>query len=273
MHARHSHHVLVAHPRRLAAAVRRDGGGTAPRRGRDRRRQDQPRRVRDGFLHGELRVRAHAQPARHHACAGWVEWWFGGRGRGGIRTARAGVRHGWFDPPARGAVRRGGREADVRSGVAVRTHRVRVVARSDRSVRGDGRRRGASARSDRRSRPERLHVDRPARARARRRARRRRIGIADRHRRRDDGDRRDRAGRPRRGARGRGGAGSGGREGRHGVGALRDVRHRRVLPDRAGGSVVEPRALRRCAVRAPRRGRRCRAHERGDARVGFRCRR
>ena len=71
---------------------------------------------------------------------------------------------------------------------------------------------------------------------------------------------RDAVARPRPRARG------GGREGRHRVGAVDDVRHRRVLPDRAGRGVVEPRALRRRALRAAGRRRGRRAHERGDAR-------
>ncbi len=89
----------------------------------------------------------------------------------GIRTAGAGFRHRRLHPPARRALRCGGREAHVRRRVALRAHRVRLVARPDRAVRGDGRRRGVAARSDRRPRSLRLHVDRAARAGTARRAR------------------------------------------------------------------------------------------------------
>ncbi len=240
------------------------------RGGRDRRGQDEPRRIRDGVVDGELGVRPYAQPARPHAGTGGFERWFGGRGCGGIRTVGAGFRHRRLDPPARRTVRCGGREADVRSRVAVRAHRVRFVARPDRAVRGDGRRRGVAARSDRRPRSLRFHVDRAARARTPRRSRRGCLGIARGNRRRDDGDRRHRTRRARRGA-GRGvGARGGGREGRHRLGSVVDVRNLCVLPDRAGGGVVEPGALRRRALRiARRRGRRC-AHELRDSGSRFR---
>ena len=51
------------HPRRMEAAVRRDDRDPAPRRRRDPDRQDEPRRVRDGFEHRELGVRPDPQPA------------------------------------------------------------------------------------------------------------------------------------------------------------------------------------------------------------------
>ena len=106
----------------------------AARRGRGDGRQDQPRRVRDGQLHRELRVRADAQPPRPRAGARRVERRLGGRGRGRVRAARARLRHRRLDPPARGAVRRGRREADLRRGVPLRA-RSRSRRRSTRSGR------------------------------------------------------------------------------------------------------------------------------------------
>ena len=138
--------------------------------------------------------------------------------------------------------------------------RVRVVARPDRPVRDVGRRRRAAARGDRRPRPVRLDVDRRARAAAARRPRATAsrgcaIGIVE-ELTDSDGiqpdvkaaveaaasalDRR-------------------GREDRTGLGAVDDVRALRVLPHRAGRGVVEPRALRRRALRPARRRRRRRA--------------
>ena len=163
MHPRRAHHVLVADPRGLAAAVH--GDGRRPRAGgrRGPGRQDQPRRVRDGLVHRELRVRPHPQPARPVARARRLERRLGGRGRGRVRAARARLRHRRFDPPARRALRCRRREAHLRPGVALRPGRVRQLARPDRPVRDDGDRRRAAARRHRRPRPDRLHVD-PRRA-------------------------------------------------------------------------------------------------------------
>ena len=55
----------------------------------------------------------------------------------GAACARVG--HGWIDPTACGIVRRRRPETDVRACLAVRPHRVRFVARSDRADRHDGR--------------------------------------------------------------------------------------------------------------------------------------
>ena len=52
-----AHNVLVANSRGLVAAVRRNRRGSTARCRRGVNRQDEPRRVRDGELHGELRVR------------------------------------------------------------------------------------------------------------------------------------------------------------------------------------------------------------------------
>ena len=101
--------------------------------GGDPDRQDQPRRVRDGLVHRELGVRAHPQPARPVARARRLERRLGRRGRRRVRTARARLRHRRLDPSARGAVRGRRREAHVRPGVALRPHRVRELARPDRS--------------------------------------------------------------------------------------------------------------------------------------------
>ena len=93
------------------------------------------------------------------------ERWLGRRSGCGVRAACARQRHRWLDPPAGGVVRGRRRQADVRPRVALRPHRVRVVARSDRSVRDQRSRRGAAARSDRRSRRDGLDVDPASRPR------------------------------------------------------------------------------------------------------------
>ncbi len=52
----------LAHPRALRSALQRDRRRSARRRRRRHRRQDQLRRVRDGIVDRELRVRTDAQP-------------------------------------------------------------------------------------------------------------------------------------------------------------------------------------------------------------------
>ena len=119
-----------------------------PRRRRGDRREDEPRRVRDGFLDRELRVRADAQPARPGARARWIQRRISRGSRGGVRASRPRLRHRRVHPPARGPVRRRRPEADVRHGVALRSRRVRLVARPDRALRRDGRRCRAAPRGD-----------------------------------------------------------------------------------------------------------------------------
>jgi aspartyl-tRNA(Asn)/glutamyl-tRNA(Gln) amidotransferase subunit A len=91
----------------------------------------------------------------------------GGSG-GGSAAALASVpgaaghrhRHRRLDPPARRRDRHGGREADVRRGIALRHGRLLLVARPGRPLRAHRARRGAAARGDRRARPARLDLDR-----------------------------------------------------------------------------------------------------------------
>ena len=82
LHARRAHHRLVADPRGLRAAVRRDGRHP-PRSGRrGHRRQDELRRVRDGLVDGELRLRPVTESVGARSDAGRIERRIGRRGRG-----------------------------------------------------------------------------------------------------------------------------------------------------------------------------------------------
>src|SRR6266568_4747938 len=146
-------------------------------------------------------------------------------------------------------------EADVRPRAAVGRRRVRLVARSGRAVREDGRGRRDRVRGDLRQRserrdhghrlPERRSPPRPRQGRERH-AHRRPEGILLG---RGDGARR-RAGGPRRaeGSRARG------REARGGLALAHRSRPRRLLHHPARGGLIEPRALRRHPLRAARRG-------------------
>ena len=170
VYPRNSDHMLVADPRRVAPAVRRDGRPSDRRGRRGAGRKDEPRRVRDGIVDGELRVRPDQEPvgplARSRRLLGRLG---GGRClRRGAALARLGHRR--VDPPA-GVVLRGGRgEANLRARVPLRADRVRQLARPGRPVRRHRRRRRPPARDDRRPRPGGLDVARRAGPRARRAA-------------------------------------------------------------------------------------------------------
>ena len=138
----------------------------AAARGRDHHPgQDQHGRVRHGLVHRELGVRPHPQPVGPRPHPRRLRRRLGG-GAGRVRGA-AGHRHRHrrLDPPARRGHRHGRGEAHLRRGVALRADRLRVVAGPGRPVRAHRARRRAAARGDRRVRPARLHLDRRARAR------------------------------------------------------------------------------------------------------------
>jgi len=216
----------------MGAAVQRDGRRPSRRRRRDPDRQDEPRRVRHGLLDGELGLRPDAQPARPRSRPRRVVGRLGrrrGRGDGGDRPR---LGHGGLDPPARGALRRGRGQADLRDGLAVRAHRLRELARPDRAARHDGGRRRRVPRGDRRPRPDGCDLPRRAGAAGGRRARRRRGRCAGGPRRRAAGRR---GARRRRRGRARGRGARGGRRARRRAHAPRAApRALGVLPDRAG---------------------------------------
>ena len=159
-HGRHADDVRLEDPCGLALAVRRDGDRAAARGGNPDPGQDQHGRVRDGVVHGELRVRPDPQPLGRRAGAGRLRRWQRGGARRVPGAAGHRLGHRRVDPPARRADRDRRREADLRHGVAVRADRVRVVAGPGRPVRAHGARHGAAAPGHRRARPEGLDVRR-----------------------------------------------------------------------------------------------------------------
>ena len=216
-------------------------------------RQDEPRRVRDGLEHRELGVRPDPQPVRHVARARRIERRIGRRGRRRVRAAGARLRHRRLDPPAGVALRRRRREADVRARQPLRPRRVRVEPRSDRPVRQHRGRRGARPRGHLRPRPDGLDLDRPGRARRhssrstgawRACASARITDLPD-----GSEPRRGRASRRRRSRRSR----ARGAEIVDVERAGARLRPHRLLPDRAGRGVEQPRPLRRRPLRAARR--------------------
>ena len=257
LHPPDADHRLVADPRALSSALRRHGGRAARERRRGDCRQDQLRRVRDGVVDRELGLRRDPQPVESGADSRRIERRIGGRGGRPAGAARARLGHRRLDPAAGGALRRARPQADLRPRLALRPARVRVVARSDRSDRDDGRRCGAGASVHRRTRSARRDLGRRAGARFHRRGERRLVARPAR----------------RRAARADGGRRGAGRaeppcdqaldvlasrgatlvdvdlpHSRHGIAAL--------LPDRDRGGELEPGALRRRPLRRSRAGRR-----------------
>ena len=110
------------------------GGGEAARRGRRLRRQDEHGRIRHGLLHGDLLFRRHPQPLGPRTHPRRLQRRLrGGRGRRRVHR-RDRLRHGRLHPPARGALRRGRPQADLRPGLALRARRLCLVARPDRPL-------------------------------------------------------------------------------------------------------------------------------------------
>ncbi|CAA9463508.1 MAG: Aspartyl-tRNA(Asn) amidotransferase subunit A @ Glutamyl-tRNA(Gln) amidotransferase subunit A, partial [uncultured Solirubrobacteraceae bacterium] len=244
----------VAHPRGLPAALHRHGGAPPAGGGRAHGGQDQPGRVRDGVLQRELRLRSRPEPVGSCARARRLLRRLGGRGRRGVGPVGDRHRHRGLDPSAGRPLRHRRAQADVRGDQPLRDDRVRLVARPGRHLHPRRHRRRPAAGRDGRCRRVRLDVARAARAGAPAECDRparhplRRAGGARR--------RRDRAGRD---GDLRALARSGPRPRRHGgdhAPAACPARAGRVLPDRSGGVLEQPRALRRRALRAARRPRR-----------------
>ena len=253
-----AHDVRLEDPRGLDPAVRRDrrrqaeGGRTADPG------QDQHGRVRDGLLDRALGLRPDPQPVGPRPDPRRLGRWLG-RGRGCLRgAARDRHRHGRLDPPARCGHRHGRREADVRRSVPLRPRRARQQPGPGGPGHPDRPRLGDAARHHRRARPARQHLHRPAVAVVHRRGQDRRDR---RHDRRED-RRHHRAGRGGLAGRRDGAlpgvgrpAGQGRRRGRRGL--LPELRARAggLLPDPAGRGVLQPREVRRHALRPARRAR------------------
>ena len=222
-------------------------------------RQDEHGRVRDGLVHRELRLRSLAQPVGSDARPRRLGRRLGRGGGGRARAVGARLRHGRLDQAARVALRDRRPATDLRHRLALRRRRVRIVARPGRADREDGPRRGTALLDHRRTRPVRLDDRRRAAGRAADRG-----GPARRPRRRPEGAERGGGHRARRLAKPCAARSTSARTRRRGRGvlaaALGRVRPRVLLPDRSRRGVVEPLALRRRALRLPRRRRRRRHH-------------
>ena len=120
---------------RLRAALHRHRGRAPGSRRRDRRRQDQHGRVRDGLVDRAQRLQADAQPLGPGAGPGRLVRRLGGRGGGRDGAGRARQRHGRLDPPARGLLRRRRPQADLRTRQPLRPRRLRLLARPGRAFR------------------------------------------------------------------------------------------------------------------------------------------
>ena len=236
-----------------AAATR--GSRSSARRTPTSSRWARPRRTRRGGRRGTRGTRARAgRLGRGH----------GSCGLGRARAVGPRLGHGRLDQAAVRALRQRGAAADVRDGLALRRRGVRVQPRPDRPGREDRARRRAPVLDHRGTRPARLDHGRAARGgaaaggRAARRAARRRPERARRSSTAIEPGVRaafERSLSPRGGARRR--------ARRVRPPALVPLRDAVLLPRRARGGVLEPRALRRRPLRAPHRG----GHVRRDGRA------
>ena len=153
-------------PRGLRSGVRLDRRGALPGGGPAGDRQDEHRRVRDGLLDRELRLRPVAQPVGSRARAGRLRRRDGG---GGVRRARAvgaRLRHGRLDQAAVRALRERRPAADLRHRQPLRDRRVRVEPRPGRAGREERARLRAALFDHRRPRSSRLDDGRRAAGRA-----------------------------------------------------------------------------------------------------------
>ncbi len=142
---------------RVVPALRRDRGRAPARGGRGAAGQVQHGRARDGLVDREQRLLPGEEPVGPVAHAGRLLRRQRGRGRRADDGRGAGLGHGRIHPPAGGAHGRGGDQADVRAGLALRPRGVRVEPRSGRALRGGRAGRGAPARGHRRPRSARRH--------------------------------------------------------------------------------------------------------------------
>ena len=143
-------------PLGLRARVRLDRCRALQGRRADAPRKDEPGRVRDGFLDGELGVRPVAEPLGPHACPRRLRGWFGRGCECGAGAVGPRLGHGWIDQAALGALRERRSAPDLRNGLALRNRGVRVESRPGRAGGKDRARCRAPVFDHRRSRSARL---------------------------------------------------------------------------------------------------------------------
>ena len=118
--------------RELRAGLRRDRDRALQGARPAHPRQDEHRRVRDGLVDRELRVRPVAQPVGPDARPRRLGRRQRGRRQRRARAVGARLRHRRLDQAAVGALRQRRPAADLRHRLALRRRRVRVVARPGR---------------------------------------------------------------------------------------------------------------------------------------------
>ena len=121
-------------PRGLPPALRRDRRRAARGGGRDRGRQDEHGRVRDGLVHREQRLQADAQPVGpRRACPGGSSGGSAAAVAARMVPARPRHRHRRLDPPARGLLRRRRPQAHLGPRQPLRPRGLRLLARPGRA--------------------------------------------------------------------------------------------------------------------------------------------
>ncbi len=134
-HARDRDHLRLQDPARVHPALRVDGDAAAGRRPARSRSASSTWTSSPWARRTRTAPRADAQPLVDGARAGRLVGRLGGGGRRVALRGRDRDRHRRLDPAAGRALRRGRDEADLRSRLALRRHRLRLLARSPGAVR------------------------------------------------------------------------------------------------------------------------------------------
>jgi len=165
------HDLRLADPGGLPPPLRGDRGREARGQGRDRRRQDEHGRVRDGLVHREQRLQADPQPVGPGARPGRVLGGLGRRGGVAHGAPRPRQRHRRLDPPAGRVLRPHRSEAHLGPRQPLRPRGLRLVPRPGRPSRPHRRGRGPRLVRPLRAGPARRHERRGAAPRLRPRTR------------------------------------------------------------------------------------------------------
>ena len=155
---RRPHHGRFKDSRRLCSALRLHRGGSHGSGRCSRAGKTELRRICDGIVEREFGVEASSQSARPEPGSRRFVGRIGGGGGGGHGGGDAGFRYRRLYPAAGFVLRSGRADADLRASFALRTDRVRFVARPYRAACKNGEGCGDRVADYRRSRSDGFHL-------------------------------------------------------------------------------------------------------------------